>query len=880
MRKIKISLLLATMTVSSLSAETVYLDGEWFIRNGFEPEFAATANAPEKLGPEGKPIPYYFTESPERPIQAVWRRTEYPVDFGSLNNSGRQGWVTLRYSVPVDRIFSDSDGEVTAHEAGYRNLALFSGMISDVSRFYVNGHLIGGLGRTDPYVSGSYLHFLESFPESMLEGEDTLYLTVALYRHNDFKLYMSDSRMQIGPANQVLGYYYAEEIIGFALLSIYGAVGLYHLLLYSRRRMELHNLYFGLFCLGVTMYWFFRTGTRDLLFGSHILLRTTVEYSLLFTLGPLLILFLSQFFYRRHSKIGLGYAAFCGLLILGTVFSPYHIKANLLTLWQLSALPFLVYFVFYIAREVFRKNVDAYWLLAGFIFLCSAATHDILAARGIVNTPHMGRYAFVIFILGIAGVLANRFVRVHNQVEELNQNLEKKVEKRTEELQKSLQEIQTLKVQQDGDYYLTSLLSKPLGGNFVESKQVDIDILVRQKKQFHFRRWEAEIGGDIIASHCIELQGKRYAAFVNGDAMGKSIQGAGGALVLGVVFKAIISRTQQSAEMQRMSPEKWLRICFEELQNVFVSFDGTMMISAVLGLVDESTGLLYFINAEHPWTVLYRNEKASFLEDGLQLRKIGIDALAGGLEVQLFSMQQDDIIFIGSDGRDDIQLGIDEAGYRIINEDESQFLRRVEEGRGQLDLIEEKILATGKLTDDFTLIRIAYREDAPLEEDPDPGLINSWTALKQTLSETASQDSIRELAQLLSHISGLRPFASQKDVLREMGQFASRWKDHTLAARVYEQLLDRFPEDTDSLFRLSYQLKLAGEFRRAADVGEQVRLRNRGHIKNLVNLSDCHRLASNPDRAIKILKEVLAIEPENENARLLQEKLGLEVTAG
>ena len=876
MRKKKITLLLtAFILVSPLSAEIVYLDGDWYIRQGFEPAFTSITSAPQRLGPEGFSIPHYFTEPAIRPIQAVWRKVSYPVDLSAYNDADYQGWITLRYAIPVEKIFSPSKDNTMVHEQGARILALYSGMISDVSRFYVNGHLIGGNGQQDPYISGSYLHFLESFPESMLGNQETIHLTIALYRQDQFKLYMSDSRLQIGPADEVLSQYYAEEIIAFALLSIYGAVGLYHLLLFSRRRLELHNLYFGLFCIAVTLYWFFRTGARDLVFGHSILLRTSVEYSLAFTLGPLLMLFLSQFFYRRHSRIGLGYAAFCGLLIVGTVVSPFAIKSLLLAIWQLSALPFLVYILFYVGREVYRRNTDAYWLLAGFIFLCSAATHDILAARGIVNTPHMGRYAFVIFILGIAGILANRFVRVHNQVEELNQSLEKKVEKRTEELQNSLQEIQTLKVQQDGDYYLTSLLIKPLGGNFVESKNVDIDILIRQKKQFQFRRWEAEIGGDLIASHTIELQGKRYAAFVNGDAMGKSIQGAGGALVLGVVFKAIISRTQKSQAMQRMSPEKWLRICFEELQNVFVSFDGTMMISAVLGLVDEDTGLLYFINAEHPWTVLYRNEKATFLEDGLQLRKIGISALAGGLEVRTFSMQPNDVILVGSDGRDDIQLGIDASGHRIINEDEGEFLRRVEEGKGQLDLIEEGILSMGKLTDDFTLLRIAFQEDAPLQEDPDPNLINTWTNLKNGFSNANGQ-SVKEMASLLNHISGLRPYVTQKEVLREMGHMAGRWKDSNLAVKVYELLLDRFPDDSDSLFRLSYQLKLAGQYSRAADVGEQLRLRDRDMVKNLINLSDCHRLAANRDRATKILKEVLILDPENGNAQLLQGKLGLE----
>lgn len=52
---------------------------------------------------------------------------------------------------------------------------------------------------------------------------------------------------------------------------------------------------------------------------------------------------------------------------------------------------------------------------------------------------------------------------------------------------------------------------------------------------------------------------------MNGDAMGKSIQGAGGALVLGTVFNTILTRSSISLH-QNKKPEKWLEEAFLELQ--------------------------------------------------------------------------------------------------------------------------------------------------------------------------------------------------------------------------------------------------------------------------------------------------------------------------
>ncbi len=122
--------------------------------------------------------------------------------------------------------------------------------------------------------------------------------------------------------------------------------------------------------------------------------------------------------------------------------------------------------------------------------------------------------------------------------------------------------------------------------------------------------------------------------------MGKSIQGAGGALVLGVVFLSFIKRTQMIVESQNKSPERWIKECFYELQTIFESFDGSMLVSVVLGLVEEDTGVLYYLNAEHPWTVLYRDENASFIEDELELRKIGTKGMEGDVRVRIFHLKK------------------------------------------------------------------------------------------------------------------------------------------------------------------------------------------------------------------------------------------------
>ena len=288
----------------------------------------------------------------------------------------------------------------------------------------------------------------------------------------------------------------------------------------------------------------------------------------------------------------------------------------------------------------------------------------------------------------------------------------------TELVNKKTKEVEDLLEQQHGDYYLTSLLVKPLVVNQSQNTKVKIDFYIDQKKKFKFRKWNAEIGGDICISYSLSLRGRSYTVFTNADAMGKSIQGAGGALVFGVVFISYVMRTLTMPSEQEKSPREWLAQSYRELQTIFETFDGSMLMSAIIGIIDDESGKMLHFNCEHPWMVLYRGGKASFIESEEKMgRKIGTIGFAE-MTIQETQLIGGDILILGSDGRDDIKLGTDDdSGVRIINEDETLFLEKVEEGHGNLSAIAEGIVKTGELTDDLSLVRIyiAGSSEAPVE---------------------------------------------------------------------------------------------------------------------------------------------------------------------
>lgn len=466
----------------------------------------------------------------------------------------------------------------------------------------------------------------------------------------------------------------------------------------------------------------------------------------------------------------------------------------------------------------------------------------------------------------------NRMVRsirgAKQKLQQYADELEDKVAERTRELSNTLNEVRELKKRQDGDYFLTSLLIKPLMANTVDSEKLNIDFLIRQKKSFSFRRWRTEIGGDINIAHSITLKGRKYAAVVNADAMGKSIQGAGGALVLGSVFQSIIERTRSSKAASDYYPERWLKNAFLELHRIFESFDGSMLMSMVIALVDEQTGLMYYMNAEHPFTILYRDGVASFIEKELAFRKLGIQGIEGDLSVSTMQLKPGDVIFLGSDGRDDLVMGENEKGQRIINEDEHQILSVIEKARGSLLTIYRRLLKIGELSDDLSLLRISYLEENHVNEIPrsDPADIKKY--VNASRAEAKKGNTIKAIEVLEW---ALDEFSNSPDILKDLAKLYLRNKQYHKAADIADDYIVLRPDDADFLYFASYCNKMIRRYDTAVDLGERVRLRNPEFVKNLVNLADIYALKDELGRAEKMVQYAERISPDNPRLEKLRE---------
>jgi len=429
------------------------------------------------------------------------------------------------------------------------------------------------------------------------------------------------------------------------------------------------------------------------------------------------------------------------------------------------------------------------------------------------------------------------------------------------QLQDSLKKVEELKSLQDGDYFLTSLLLEPFMYNKSTSTLLEIDIEVKQKKEFSFRKWNRALGGDLSLAHSIPLSGKRYTFFTNADAMGKSMQGAGGAIVYGAVLQSIINRVRLSSMEQDTYPEMWLQETFIEIQGVFESFDGSMLISAILGLIDDETGFTCFINAEHPELVLYRDGKASFILANGAMRKIGVTQDIETLQINTFQLADNDVIISASDGRDDIIL----KSENRINEDENLFLQNVETGKGNLEDILVSIKNCGELTDDTSFIRIKKKASKPAGKK---------------LTDNAQKielDSIKKLSEKKEIMNKILALSSQfpdnPSLLKEILDFMMLKEMHDEALLYFLVYCEIKPYDEDMMYRASLCFKKAEELDKARLFIERLVLRSPENVNWLIELAQVQFDLKNFMEADLLLDRVLAIDNNNEKAQSMKNNL-------
>ena len=744
-------------------------------------------------------------------------------------------FATQNLAIPKTRVWLKKDFKAPENTPS-KSLAILLGYIEDKDETFLNDELIGKTGEWGSDLPFGYdrLRIYEIPLEFLKEGKSN---TIKIRMENYFDGYIGilQHESKIGYYSDLIYEIIKESAIYLFAISIYLVFGLFFIFLYLRRRKDSAYLFYGLFSLVLVVYQLLTNQIKSQIPISFYALKK-IEYFCLPMLFPFMVHFIRKFFRFPYSKILYPLDAFCiGVFIIYFFIFDIRVMSKIFSYGlQIVWLVYLFLMFYYILKRVSQKNRESYYIFFGFVFVLAGAILDNLSNWHIIQFPKVIAFFFMAFMLMLAIILANRFVRLSQEIEELNRDLEHKVVERTNELQITLNDVKALKVQQDGDYYLTSLLLSPLQKLTIPSDRVRIQTFTKQKKQFEFKTKKYEIGGDIIILDTIRLRNIPYVIFLNGDAMGKSIQGAGGALVMGVIFHTILSRSKLTSTQNKF-PEQWLKEAFLEMQSVFVSFDGTMTGSMFLGLLNEENGVLYYINAEHPWAVLCRDGKAVFIEEDLHLRKLGFPGNEKNFGIKLFPLKKGDCLLVGSDGKDDLVLEEKtEDRDRVINMDETLFLNAVENSDGELETIYYNLLDIGGLSDDFSLLSLESVELGVEEK----------TNLEDSNFKNQALDLVRQ-------------------------------NEYQSAIPLFEKWYDENPLSLESLFHISYCYKRLKMLKKSADFGEMVFSRDKNHKNNLLNLTEVYSKLGISEKVQELFKISQELQLEHPILQKVQEKFGI-----
>jgi tetratricopeptide (TPR) repeat protein len=818
------------------AAETINLDqNKWYVNRGFDKNWTTFGNAENDSSwryHKGGPLrirDIYAEKDDSVRSYTVLTYFDLSKDVTSstegmglyLPGVGEAWQVFLNGRKIADEMYLTREGDIDIHRTVRGKLISFSPAVLKKGRNVLAIHL---RGHSHFWGTGLY-----QYPGYAIDSYDKLF-----DEHNEY--------------------------VVFLLIGIYAFIALLHFFIFFRRRSEEYNLYFAIFGILVFLYFLTRTDyILELVPWTNMVLR--MEYIILFAIFPPLSAFLEDLFLKKVTWVTRGYGIFCALLMAAVPLLPLSMSVYALYVWQGSAFIAIGYFIYLFVKGYKNRVPEVRALTAALFILVSTATFDILDFIVFHTGFAFSKYGILAFAVGTVIILSNKLMRVYGEVEDLNVNLEQKVQERTSELARSLDELAQLKHQQDGDYYLTSRIMKFLGRNTVRSKNIVINEITRQNKSLLYEDKNVEVGGDLNVSSTIHLGGAQYIAFFNCSAHGTSIQGAGGALVAGAIYNTLINRFDNLQDSEESNPELWLARCFMDLNRVFSIFDGAITASCVIGLVDETRGYCYYINAGNQSMVLYRHNHSNVVNVNFSEKSLGsrgIDPLNGINTLQM--LPGDNIIIAGSG----VVKGMHPDDFEAV----------IEESKGDIRVVYDKISTARSLDDDCSLFSFLYKPEHPFSPLRNADFDNLPRDIKDLIGSAALAHEKGDRNRALSLLRTAKEKTENNPaILVEIIRLYVKDKKYEIASDLAEQFSLIAPDNEELLYLSSYAAKMAGQYRRAVDFGQRYFLRQPNNARNLFNLADAWRLDGNVNRASDILEKGLLLDGNDVRALQLKELL-------
>ena len=421
--------------------------------------------------------------------QTAWAKN-YTAISGKINETNlaallpdKSGFIWIKKDFILPDTYKDKE------------ISVILGRILIADETWLNGEVIGRKGKFPPaYFSGwNSLRNYRIQNALLHEGKNTLLVKIFCEgegavigdvmigeEKNNYKLWESDALY-----NTMI-----NLISSFIILFF----GLHHLIIFYNRPKDRANLYFALLCLCSSLYQtnFFITWIPgiDSLDISYLIFQKFI-FSIIAVIYLLFSYFIRDFLdIRGRKSTRVIFLIITGAAILTFAAAPdYQSFLKIRNFPQLIYIPFSIYPIVLIIIATKNKNREALFILfAGFI-MCAFIGYDIVyhILMKVYSGVYLGGLGFIIFLISLAAILARRYAKDRNEIEELNVSLEQKVADRTSELTLVNHELKTMnQVLKDTQKKIMSMaITDPLTGLYnrqelarkLEEEQIKLDRL-------------------------------------------------------------------------------------------------------------------------------------------------------------------------------------------------------------------------------------------------------------------------------------------------------------------------------------------------------------------------------------------------------------------
>lgn len=349
-------------------------------------------------------------KSDRKLVPGFWTYDSYPV----------YGKATLRLLCRSDVPFPDA-----------MSLGFYS--IYSAYRLYVNGQLVAEMGTLGDSAATETGRAPRTTVYFTTQSAKTLDIVLQISNHSYSNIGGIGGPPVLGSQKVLEQKQYRENLVDLLVAGSLGFMGIYSITLFLFRRKDRSPLYLGLFALSLVMRQLMISGGKSIFLivpFMDVVLWDHLQPLAIYPLLPLLILYVVTLFPHPRQRIPVFFFCTESVVLMFLYYMPVSIAVqDVFVLIRDVCMLFGLLYVFWVCLIAWRKKHSESGLVAlGMVLVIILGVNDVLNSMKIINTNYYITFGVWFFLLFQSIILARRFSRAFQSVEDLSRSLAEKTQ--------------------------------------------------------------------------------------------------------------------------------------------------------------------------------------------------------------------------------------------------------------------------------------------------------------------------------------------------------------------------------------------------------------------------------------------------------------------